>query len=236
MGMFDHFKIELPLPELPQAILNRYKLKDNLSSEVIFQTKDTPNQAMSLYNVDSTGQLLVEKIEGYWEYPKTEELETSLSLWNKLGNYIETSRCWEKVDFTGSITFYESYHHQDYSTELYDKENSYLRYEYGMIDYQVQLVNGKVRGDVILINHTLPVKHTDEEVNALAEKRFIERVKREERFKEQRKSLPSDSQKLIDTIYNLVSITSTKDATSEKIVELIKEYRKKFDTWYTDEN
>jgi len=234
--MFDHFKIELPLPELPQAILNRYKLGDNLSSDVIFQTKDTPNQAMSLYNVDSTGQLLFEKIEGYWEYPKTEELETSLSLWNKLGNYIETSRSWEKVDFTGSINFHESYHHQDYSNELYHRKDNYLRYQYGWIDYQVQLVNGKVTGGVILISHTLPVKHTEEEVDTLVKERFIERVEREERYKEQRKSHPSDSQKLIDTIYNLVNTTSIKDATSEKIVEIIKEYRKKFDTWYTDEN
>lgn len=236
MGMFDHFKIELPLPELPQAILNRYKLGGNLSSDVIFQTKDTPNQAMSLYNVDSTGQLLFEKIEGYWEYPEPEELESSLSLWNKLGNYIETSRSWEKVDFTGSINFHESYHHQDYSNELSLRKDNYLRYQYGWIDYQVQLVNGKVQGDVILISHTLPVKHTEEEVDTLVKERFIERVEREEKFKELRKSHPSDSQKLIDTIYNLVNTTSIKDATSEKIVEIIKEYRKKFDTWYTDEN
>jgi hypothetical protein len=248
--MFDSIKCELPLPSLPQGVLDRWILKVDKSpssSEVVFQTKDTPNQGMSMYNIDSTGQLFVEKIEGYWEEPELVEKDVindpdSLEPYNgfltALGKYHEISREWEKVNYTGSINFYESYNHPDkprYGDDLYDHEDDRFRYMSGWIEYQVQLINGKVLDEVILISHELPIRLTDEELAVKKESWSIQRAKDVEEFKKTRKKYPSVQDKLIDSIYKVVN-TTTKDEVSEHIVELIKDYREKFDIWYTDED
>jgi len=254
--MFDSIKIELPLPSLPQGVLDRWVLqadKTTSTSDIIFQTKDTPYQGMSLYNIDLTGQLYVEEIEGFWEEPELtekdvisdpDELESYPSFLTALGKYHETSRSWEKVDFTGSINFYESYEHPDkpkYGDECYDHEDNRFRYMSGWIEYQVQLVEGKVQGDVILISHELPIRHTDEELAVRKESWAIQRAKDVEVYKENRRKYPSVHDKLIDSIYkacveaNKLQILDV-EYLGKDIIKQIDEYREKFDIWYTDEN
>jgi len=240
--MFDSIKIELPLPSLPQGVLDRWILKGEpiTSSEVVFQTKDTPNQGMSLYNIDASGQLFIQNVEGYWEEPEPVEedvindpdkLVPYPSFLTALGNYKETSRSWEEVDFTGSINLYESYEHADkpkYGDELYNHEDDRFRYMSGWVEYQVQLVKGKVQSEVILVSHELPIRYNDEELAAKKESWAIQRAKDVEVYKENRRKYPSAEQKLIDSIYKI-----SKDA---EVLQQIDEYREKFDIWYTDEN
>lgn len=246
--MFDNLKCELLLPGLPQEVLDRWKNKVedvNTSSDIVFQTKDTPNQSMSLYNIDSTGQIYLQNVEGYWEEPKintedSDNVESFSSFLNTLGKYHETSRTWEAIEFNGSINFYESYDHPDkpkYGDELYDDEDDRFRYVMGWIEYQVQLVNGKVHGDVILISHELPIQYTDEELVAIKEKWQSERKDMEIKFKKNRKEYPTYEQKLIDSIYEAVINTNKQEALevdnlSEYIITQIKDYRDKIDKWY----
>ena len=252
MSMFDNLKCELLLPDLPQEVFDRWKDKiedKNTSSDIVFQTKDTPNQSMSLYNIDSTGQIYLQKVEGYWEEPKintedSDNVESFSSFLNTIGKYHETSRTWEAIEFNGSINFYESYDHPDkptYGDELYDNEDDRFRYVVGWIEYQVQLVNGKVHGDVILISHELPIQYTDDELAARKERWQSERKDMESKFKKNRKEYPSPEQKLIDQIYNATT-EAVKFELHERewhaiaILRLIKDYRDKIDKWYTDEN
>ena len=240
MSMFDSIKCELPLPSLPQGVLNQWVLKkDNetpSSGDVIFQTKDTPNQGMSLYKIDSTGQLLEERVEGYREEPELikkddgDKLAPYPSFLTALGKYVETSRSWEEVNFTGPIDFYESYNHPE--TPKYNAatplSDEYLRFKTGWVEYKVMVLNGKVQGDVILVNLLEPIKLTDDELAV----QIAERVKRREEsaitFKTNRKKYPSTEQKLIDSIYKI-----SKDA---EVLQQIDEYREQHDIWYTNED
>lgn len=235
MSMFDYIKSELPLPGLPQGILDRWVVKSEEinSSEVIFQTKDTPNQYMSLYKIDSEGQLYVEKVEGYWEEDNDDTEEKSF-LHSLGGKYHETSHEWVKVSFNGSIDFYEAYNHPDaprYGDSLEeDADKDWMRYVYGWVEYQAQFIDGKIQGDIILIKHDLPVRYTDEELAAKKEKWSAERAKLVVSFKENRKKYPSPEQKLIDSIYEYVSEPSSN--VNEEIMNKINEYRKKYDTHF----
>jgi len=254
MGLFDSITCELPLPSLPQGVLDRWKNKPentSPSSQVIFQTKDTPNQGMSLYNIDSTGQLLIQQIEGYWEEPELVEkgiindpdkLESYSSCMTALGTYKETSRNWEEVDFTGSINFYESYEHPDkprYGSELYDDEDVRFGYVSGWVEYQAQFVKGKVQYDIILVSNELPIQRTAEEVVLQKESWVIQRAEIEKGWRTNRKKYPTPEQKLIDRIYN-ATVEAAKhelhEALVEDILSQIKAYREKIDIWYTDEN
>lgn len=236
MSMFDNIKCELPLPSLPQGILDRWIVdgEEINSSKVVFQTKDTPNQYMSLYKIDSEGQLYVEKVEGYWEEDDKDDTEEKSFLHSLGRKYHETSREWVKVSFNGSINFYESYNHPDkpkYGDSLEeDADEDWMRYVCGWVEYQAQFINGKVQGDIILIKHDLPVRYTDEELAAKKEKWSAERAKLVETFKENRKKYPSPEQKLIDSIYEYAS-TSSPNA-NEEIVKKINEYREKYDSYY----
>ena len=259
--MFDSIKCELPLLNLPQDILDRWVIKKGeaaKSSDVIFQTKDTPDQGLSLYKIDSTGQLLEEKVEGYYDEPKLTEnnadsKEPQPSFFESLGKYNVTSRSWEKVNFTGVINFYDSYDHPDKPKRVWEsikgKDNDeFYRYTSGWIEYSVQLVDGKVQGDIILGEHTEPIKHTDEEVAAQSEKYAKQREKDVIVFRENRKKYPSQQDRLIDTIYKIAKASaldaeSFRDATkyerdlvAEDILGHINAYRKKFDIWYTHED
>ena len=239
--MFDNIKCELPLPGLPQGILDRWVVdgEEINTSEVIFQTKDTPNQYMSLYKIDSEGQLYEEKVEGYWEEDAkdakddTEEKSFLHSL-SLRGKYHETSCEWVKVSFNGSVNFYEAYNHPEkpkYGDLLKeDADKDWMRYVYGWVEYQAQFINGKIQGDIILIKHDLPIRYTDEELAAKKEKWSAERAELAERFKENRKNYPSPEQKLIDSIYEYVSEPSSN--VNEDIMNKIKEYREKYDTYH----
>ena len=265
MGMFDSIKCELPLLNLPQGILNRWVLKKGetaKSSDVIFQTKDTPDQGLSLYKIDTTGQLLEEKVEGYYDEPKLTEKtivndpdrkEPQPSLFESLGKYNVTSRSWEKVNFTGTINFYDSYEHPDKPKRVWESiknknNDEFYRYTSGWIEYTVQLIDGKVQGDIILGEHTEPIKHTDEEVAAQAEKYAKQREKDIVAFKENRKKYPSEQDKLIDEIYKIAKASALdaesfrdvtkyeRDLVAEHILGCIDSYREKFDIWYTYED
>ena len=234
MGMFDNIKCELPLPGLPQGILDCWIVdgEEINTSEVIFQTKDTPNQYMSLYKIDSEGQLYEEKVEGYWEESKDDTEEKSFL--HSLGaKYHETSREWVKVSFNGSIDFYEAYNHPEkpkYGDSLEeDADEDWMRYIYGWVEYQAQFIDGKIQGDIVLIKHDLPIRYTDEELAAKKENWAAERAKLVESFKENRKNYPSPEQKLIDSIYEYVSEPSSN--VNEEIMNKIKEYREKYDTY-----
>ena len=262
MGMFDSIKCELPLVDLPQSIVDRWVIKKGdtaNSTDVVFQTQDTPSQGLSLYKIDATGQLFEEHIEGYWEDPEfTEDAviddpdkkESPLGFLAALGKYHEISRGWEEVNFTGSINFYDSYDLPDKPKLGWGAANSdeYYRYSSGWIEYKVQLKDGKVQGDVILIAHTEPNKHTDEEVAARLERYTKQREQDIIGFKENRKKYPSEQDKLIDTIYKIAKASaldaeSFRDATkyerdlvAEDILGHIDTYREKFDIWYTEDN
>ena len=50
MGMFDYIHVGTTLPEIPQGIIENWGSVDKIA----FQTKDTPNQAMSLESLEDS--------------------------------------------------------------------------------------------------------------------------------------------------------------------------------------
>jgi hypothetical protein len=237
MSMFDYIKVDTTLPKLPQSVADAWGKEG-----VAFQTKDTPNQAMSMYKIDNTGQLWVEKTEGHWVDGEAVAEDASIvDKLSALGHFETDKRWWEEEKYTGAINFYESYNHPEYHIEhSLHNDNKFLRFEYGWIEYSSLFQNGKLIGDITLVEHTEPKKLSDEEY----EERIAQRKKRKEEnetsFKENRKKYPSVEQKLIDNIDRECKLTeSIMDETDlnyalSNIVILIKEYRKKYDIWYEE--
>lgn len=237
MGMFDYIKVGTTLPGLPQAVADAWG-----EGGVAFQTKDTPNQAMSMYKIDGAGQLWVEKTEGHWE--EGEAVAEDASIGDKLaaiGRFVTDKEWWEPEDFDGAIRFYESYNHPEHHAEgLSFDTNIFLRFEYGWIEYTSLFKNGKLIGDITLIEHKEPKKLSDEEF----EERIAQNKKRREEneisFKESRKKHPSVEQKLVDNIDRECKLAeSIMDETDldhalSNIRILIKEYRIKYDIWYEE--
>ena len=239
MGMFDYIHVGTTLPEIPQGVIENWGSIDKIS----FQTKDTPNQAMSTYKIDDAGQLLVEKTEGHWEEgtkcPEDASIGTKLA---SMGRMVVDRRWWEPEDFTGNIRFYESYSHPEYyELEGHAGNNDeWMRFKYGWIEYSALFKNGKLLGNIELVEHEKPQKLTDEELAESKVKAAAHREEMEISFKEHRIKYPSPEQKLVDNIDRECKLADTvMDETDlsnalSNIKILIREYRKNYDKWYTN--
>lgn len=233
--MFDYIYVEADLPQVPESVVKTW----NGSDKIAFQTKNTPNQAMSTYKIDGAGQLYIQKTKGHWEEGKP--VSKNASIGEKLasmGRFVVDKEWWEEEAFTGAINFYESITHPEYHDELLSSDDKFLRFEYGWIEYHTLFKNGKLIGDIELVEHKEPKKLSDEE---LAERIAQNQKRREENEIEQRKrrkEYPSAEQKLIDNIDRECKLVETiMDETDLNVaisnIRLhIQEYRKKYDRWY----
>lgn len=236
--MFDYIKVGAALPELPAEVI---ALWGDKASDVVFQTKDTPNQAMTTYKIDGAGQLWVEEKEGHWEEGK--ECSEDAPLSEKLasfGRMVIDKSWWEPEYFSGSIRFYESYSHPEYH-ELDDhagNSDEWMRFVRGWIEYSALFKNGKLIGDIELVKHEEPQKLSDEELAESKAKIAAQRKEMEEKFRENRKKYPTAEQKLIDNIdreCRLVEKVMDENDIGHALSNisiLIEEYRKKHDRWY----
>lgn len=104
MGMFDELTVKYPLP-LAGA------------NDLLYQTKDTPNQFMDHYEIREDGTLWVETYDtedrsdlAKWkaEHPgqePPEEMKGPLS--SIIGMMTRVNKRWEHVPFTGQLRFYK---------------------------------------------------------------------------------------------------------------------------------
>ncbi len=233
--MFDYIKVDTTLPKLPQSVADAWGKEG-----VAFQTKDTPNQAMSHYKIDGAGLLWIKKVEGRWEEGK--EVADNASFSEKMasfGRFVVEHEWWEEEKYTGAINFYESYNHPEYHIEhSLHNDNKFLRFEYGWIEYSALFQNGKLIGDITLVEHTEPKKLSDEEF----EERIAQNKKRKEENEIQqrkcRRESPTAEQKLIDNIDRECKLTETIMDEADLIVAIsniclhIKDWRQKYDRWY----
>ena len=236
MGMFDHITVGAALPELPD---NTYVKKEDLSM-LCFQTKDTPNQAMSYYKIDEAGLLWVQKTEGHWEEGKPVGEDASIG--EKLaamGRFVTDKEWWEEEAFTGAINFYDSLSHPEFSDcELASQSNDWMRFEYGWIEFQALFDKGKLVKDIELIEYKEPKKLSDEELEERESKRKQNRQEIAASMRKSRREMPTVEQKLIDNIdreCRLVEILMDETDVSlalSNIRLLISEYRKKHDPWF----
>jgi hypothetical protein len=238
MGMFDYVRVGTTLPELPDAVISHWGDK---VSDIAFQTKDTPNQAMSTYRIDGHGQLWFKQVEGRSE--KGEEVAEDAPFSEKIaamGHFVVEAEWYEKECFSGNICFYESYSHPEYH-ELDDhtaNSDEWMRFVRGWIEYSALFKDGKLIGDIELVKHEEPQKLTDEELAESKAKVAAQRKEMQEQFKKNRKNYPTPEQKLIDNIEREAKLTSAmfdeKDLGNAlcNIKFLIKEYREKHDKWY----
>jgi len=237
MGMFDYITVETTLPELPEAIVAYWGGK---ASDVVFQTKDTPNQAMSYYKIDDAGLLWVKKVEGRWEGGK--EVADDAPFSEKMasfGHFVVEHEWWEETNFTGAINFYEGYNHPDYQSPDSDYDSDeWRKFVSGWIEYCALFSGGMIVEDVQLTKHTPPKKYSDEEYAEKQKEWAADRAKWEASFKENRKKYPSAEQKLIDNIEReaklATAIVDEQDLSNalSNIKILIREYREKHDRWY----
>ncbi len=99
MGVFDDLRCEMPLPETALPLPK--------GGDTIFQTKDTPDQYLTLYTITADGHLMWRpyKVEARPE----EERE-------KRGPMRRVESAPERIEFHGTIDFYE-YQAQDESQD-----------------------------------------------------------------------------------------------------------------------
>jgi hypothetical protein len=239
MGMFDNITVGTTLPELPEAIVEYWGGK---ASDIVFQTKDTPNQSMSHYKIDGAGLLWVKKVEGHWEDAK--EVADDAPFSEKMasfGHFVVDEEWWEEERFTGAINFYEGYNHPDYKSPDADYDSDdWKKFVSGWVEYCALFSGGMLVGDIQLTKHTPPKKYTDEEYAAKQAEWKVDRDKWDVLIKENRKKYPSAEQKLIDNIARELKLVETimdeEDQTTalSNIRILIREYREKYDRWYEE--
>jgi hypothetical protein len=237
MGMFDYIRIGTTLPELPDAVISHWGDK---VSDIAFQTKDTPNQAMSTYRIDGAGQLWIEKTEGHWEEGKAVPDDASIGdRLAAMGKFVVDQKWYEQEDYTGSINFYESYSHPEYhEIDGANLSDEWIRFEYGWIEYSALFKKGKLINNIELIEHKEPKKLSDEELQERKSENKKRREETEISLKENRKKHPTAEQKLIDNIDRECRVAETimdendLDHALSNIRILIKEYRQKHDRWY----
>jgi len=210
--MFDYIICEMPLPDYPEG----YEVRS-------FQSKETPHQGMVTYKITVDGHLLLERVVSEWK-------ECSDSPTGFIEN--ELSKEWVVLsDHTGSFEFYDYRRHPEYEYEYHH------HYEAGLFRYKAIVENGKVL-KIIPIEIKLPRKLSNEEVVDLAEAREKAWEENKKRMVELRKSHPSKTQKMVDTIDNLIhnkpAIFDRSDLISilNNISSTIAEWRKDNDPWY----
>jgi hypothetical protein len=231
--MYDHIKVEYPLQSLPQDLIDLWQ------GDIVFQTKDTPDQYMSLYKIDGDGRLWYEERETEWVEPVDPDGE---SIMDSLGHMKTISTSWKGVNFHGTINFYEGYNHKEYKFEFNSGESKeWQRYEMGWIEYQALFKDGQMIS-IDLVRDDKPVKLTDEELEAKRIEWAKQREEIQNNCRENRKKYPTGEQKLIDSIYKMAE--DAVDLMNEKvisnhfakgIIEQIDEYRQKYDRFYTNE-
>ena len=228
--MFDYIKCEYPLPELPQKIIDTWEGAE----AVAFQTKDTPEQSMTLYKIDALGQLWQQHKTTRWVEPVNPEGE---SIMDRIGHLETLSTWWEKESFTGGIDFYESYHHSEYPKGEPLDSDKWKRYVDGWIEYTAVFLRGQLVGDVEVSRNEPAKKMTDEELDAKIKEWEASRKEWDDKFKQRRKDHPSPEQKLIDSIYNFakpfsITVAGQLDPLIEEIIGRIDTYRETHDKYY----
>jgi hypothetical protein len=119
MGMFDYINCERRLP-LNKEAKKAFKGKD--WSEENFQTKSLSN-TMEHYCITKRGLLTILKIDGEHVRTMTEEEEKKARKQKRFCwpyKFVETSRIYEKHDYTGVIDFY--YYSDDEEGNTWDLE------------------------------------------------------------------------------------------------------------------
>jgi hypothetical protein len=217
--MFDTVICDMPLPAYPEG----YKVQS-------FQSKSTPCQGMARYKITVDGHLLLERIVSEWK-------ECSDSPTGFIEN--ELGKEWVfQSDYSGSFEFYDYRRHFKY-----DYGHGYNnQYEAGLFLYKAIVDNGKVL-KIIPIEIKLPRKLSQEEIDDREEARIKAWEENKKRMAELRKKHPSKTQKMIDTIDNLIhnkpAIFDGSDLISilNNISSTIAEWRKDNDPWYeSDQN
>jgi len=210
--MFDYIICEMPLPNYPEG----FEVKS-------FQSKETPCQGMVRYKITVDGHLLLERIVSEWK-------ECSDSPIGFIEN--ELGKEWVfQSDYTGSFEFYDYRRHPEYE---YDYHH---HYEAGLFLYKAIVENGKVR-KIIPIEIKLPRKLSQEEIDDREEARMRAWEENKKRMVELRKNHPSKTQKMVDTIDDLIhnkpAIFDRSDSFSilNNISSTIAEWRKDNDPWY----
>lgn len=129
MGMFDYIKCEAPLPETPVAPPSN-----------IFQTKDTPDQYMTIYTITADGCLT-------WRPYHMEEVPKAERPYPDDDGILGLRGCMrrvesqpERLDYHGDIEFYEGDH----------KNGSWW-------EYRARFTNGKLER-IDLVDFTPPEK------------------------------------------------------------------------------
>ena len=210
--MFDYLICEMQLPEWPEDI-----------SVGTFQTKSLPAMCMATYKIASDGYLYLKKEEAEWvDNPE-----------DVIGGYFKYGKAeWCRSDeFTGIISFYEYFHHRNYTTDESD------RFEIGHIDYQAKIANGKIES--LVCSENVEPKELSEEELA---KKLADRAEHLKNIRQRnikyRKENPSPTQKLMDDIDNLIN---NKPAISDQsdyikiinnIQKLVTGWREIHDPWH----
>lgn len=98
MGMFDYIRCEMPLPET-----------DIMPGTIEFQTKDTPDQGMTLYTIKADGRIywkpyeMVSAPKSERPYPDAAEDDFR----SIFGSITRKEKEEEAIDLHGDISFYE---------------------------------------------------------------------------------------------------------------------------------
>jgi len=230
MGLFDYIHCQYPLPSCPQALIDRW---GKTVSDIAFQTKDTPDQMMTSYLISEDGELFVNCKEYKWieaEDPKSDDLR-----WN-LGHN-EVVKEWQvRCDhFNGNVCFYDSYAHADKtSSDDYEQD----KYADGWVEYEALFQNGQLI-QIDQREHILPVKYTQQEIIERLRVRAEAVRENRERQHTYRHEHPNAEQRLIDNIDTVITgdqpVFGIEDLAIKltQIQNLIKQYREKYDWWYT---
>ena len=225
MGLFNTLKIDSAI-NLPQF---------NADSKITnWQTKDLVDDVgpFSDLHIDANGHLKVNIPEQIW-------VENDDKFF---GGYFETVRTETKelTWYTGLLSFYNSYTHSEYEYNI----DSLHYFKYGWYEYNVKIVDGVITDEIKCVEHTAPLKLSDEEGAAARQKAKENRAKLEKEQRERRIKNPSDIETLIDNIDTLTKkpesfIMPEMDDYVEvlkEISESIKTYRNKHDPWYTQKH
>jgi hypothetical protein len=119
MGMFDYIQCERKLPLTKEA---KKAFPDVNWSEESFQTKDL-DCTLQTYCITKRGHLAVLKIEGEHVRTMSEKEEEKVRKQKKFCwpyKFVESSRKYEKYDYTGSVNFY--YYNEDKDNNTWDLE------------------------------------------------------------------------------------------------------------------
>lgn len=230
MGMFDYIKCEYLLPELPQKVIDSWEGAEN----VAFQTKDTPEQGMVFYKIDDAGQLWQQHKTTQWVEPVDPNGE---SIMDRVGHLETLSTWWEKEALTGSIDFYESYHHDEYPKGEPLGSDKWKRFTDGWIEYTAVFLRGQLVDNIEVSRNEFARKLTDAEYETQIEEWAKSRKEWDDNFKKRRKDHPTSEQKLIDGIYDYVkpfsiNISGQRDPLIEEIIGRIDMYRDTHDRYY----